>query len=46
MWNRALILIWLMISVLGVGGMVTACGHKGELYLPGADEQEDRERAS
>jgi len=28
---------WLLIAVLGIGNMVTACGHKGDLYVPKAE---------
>ncbi len=26
--------LWLMIAVLGFGNMLSACGRKGDLYLP------------
>ena len=39
------IALWLVIAALGVGSMITACGHKGELYLPGPDEQRDPKRS-
>jgi len=31
-WARYL--FWLVIAVLGIGNMLTACGQKGDLYLP------------
>ncbi len=31
-WARYL--LWLVIGVLGIGNMLTACGQKGDLYLP------------
>ncbi len=34
-------LLWLTIAVLGVGNMLTACGHKGPLYLPPPDAQSE-----
>lgn len=27
-------LLWLVIAVFGAGAMLSACGHKGELYMP------------
>jgi len=27
-------LLWLTIAVLGLGGALTGCGQKGDLYLP------------
>lgn len=40
-WARYL--FWLVIVVLGVGNMVTACGHKGALYLSPPQEQTDEQ---
>lgn len=31
-WPRYL--LWLVIAVLGTGSMLSACGQKGDLYLP------------
>lgn len=31
-WARYL--LWLVIAVLGIGNMLSACGQKGDLYLP------------
>ena len=30
--------LWLVIAVLAVGSMVSACGQKGDLYLPEQSE--------
>jgi predicted small lipoprotein YifL len=40
-WSRYL--LWLVILVLGTGGMLTACGQKGPLYLPGPASQQQAE---
>jgi len=37
-------LLWLVIAVLGTGNMLTACGQKGPLFLPEADQQEETEK--
>ncbi len=31
-WARYM--LWLVIAILGIGNMLSACGHKAELYLP------------
>ncbi len=45
-WARYL--LWLVIAVLGIGNMLTACGQKGDLYLPETEarqvEQENAEK--
>ena len=33
-WCRAEIALYLIITILGIGNMITACGQKGPLYLP------------
>ena len=33
-WCRAELALYLIISILGVGSMITSCGQKGPLYLP------------
>lgn len=33
-------LLWLVIAVLGIGNLLTACGQKGDLYLP--EPQQDQ----
>ncbi len=33
-WCRAELALYLIITVLGIGSMLTACGQKGPLYLP------------
>ena len=36
-------LLWTLIAVLGLGNMLTACGQKGDLYLPDRDQQQEEE---
>jgi len=36
-WARYL--LWLAVAVLGTGSLLSACGHKGELYLPAPQQQ-------
>ncbi len=31
---RAELALYLIITILGIGNMITACGQKGPLYLP------------
>jgi len=31
-WARYL--LWITVAVLGVGSLLSACGQKGDLYLP------------
>lgn len=33
-WCRAELALYLIIAVLGIGNMITACGQKGALYIP------------
>ena len=33
-WCRAELALYLIIAILGIGSMITACGQKGPLYLP------------
>ncbi len=33
-WCRAELALYLIITILGIGSMITACGQKGPLYLP------------
>ena len=43
-WPRYL--LWLVIAVLGTGSMLSACGQKGDLYLPDTQvEQTEDENA-
>ncbi len=37
-WARYM--LWLVIAILGIGNMLSACGRKGELYLPEEPVQE------
>ncbi|PLY12432.1 MAG: hypothetical protein C0631_16955 [Sedimenticola sp.] len=41
-WARYL--LWLTIAVLGSGSMLSACGQKGDLYLPDKGETEQQEK--
>jgi predicted small lipoprotein YifL len=36
---------WLLIAILGMGFLLTACGQKGPLYLPDAKPEEPLEPA-
>lgn len=36
-WPRTL--LWLLIAVLGILNLLSACGQKGPLYLPPPDEE-------
>jgi len=33
-WCRAELALYLIITILGIGNIITACGQKGDLYLP------------
>ncbi len=33
-WCRAELALYLLITILGFGSMLSACGQKGPLYLP------------
>jgi predicted small lipoprotein YifL len=33
-WCKAEIALYMIIMILGIGNMITACGQKGPLYLP------------
>ncbi len=33
-WCRAELVLYLIITILGIGSMISACGQKGSLYLP------------
>ena len=33
-WCRAELALYLVITILGISSMITACGQKGPLYLP------------
>ncbi len=35
-WCRAELALYLIITILGIGSLLTACGQKGPLYLPEA----------
>ncbi|MEN8167074.1 MAG: lipoprotein [Pseudomonadota bacterium] len=37
-WPRYL--LWLVITLFGVGNLISACGQKGPLYLPEPEQQE------
>ena len=40
-WARYI--LWICIAVLGTGSMLSACGQKGELYLPEHDGRDSPE---
>ncbi|OQX31972.1 MAG: hypothetical protein B0D96_10060 [Candidatus Sedimenticola endophacoides] len=42
-WPRYI--LWLTIAFLGTGSMLSACGQKGDLYLPDQAVEQTRERA-
>ncbi|MCU7812399.1 MAG: lipoprotein [Candidatus Thiodiazotropha sp. (ex Notomyrtea botanica)] len=41
-WPRTL--LWLIIAGLGILNLLSACGQKGPLFLPPADETEQAEQ--
>ena len=41
-WSRYLFI--LLVAVFGIGNMITACGQKGDLYLPEKGKAEQRPR--
>lgn len=41
-WPRTL--LWLVIALLGTLNLLSACGQKGPLYLPPAEEQAAEEK--
>jgi predicted small lipoprotein YifL len=43
-WPRYI--LWVIVIVLGTGSMLSACGQKGDLYLPDrTTEQEEQDRS-
>jgi len=39
--------LWILIAILGLGNLLTACGQRGPLYLPEPEtEQQEKGRAS
>ncbi len=42
-WARYL--LWLVVAVLGIGNMLSACGHKGDLYLPEPQQEQTEEKS-
>ncbi len=36
--------IWVLAAALTLGGLVSACGQKGDLYLPDRDTQQQGKR--
>ena len=40
-WPRYV--LWTLIAVVSLGNMLTACGQKGDLYLPDEDQQQEEE---
>jgi predicted small lipoprotein YifL len=43
-WPRYL--LWLVIAVLGTGSMLSACGQKGDLYLPDTKVEQSEEKSA
>ncbi len=43
-WPRTL--LWLVIAVIGLFNLLSACGQKGPLYLPPADQAPSDEEVS
>jgi predicted small lipoprotein YifL len=43
-WPRTL--LWLLIAVLGLFNLLAACGQKGPLYLPPAEQSPPNEAQS
>ncbi|MET0093764.1 MAG: lipoprotein [Sedimenticola sp.] len=43
-WPRYI--LWLTIAILGTGSMLSACGQKGDLYLPdeGVEQTQEHEQ--
>lgn len=37
-WRRYL--LWSVILLLGAGNLISACGQKGDLYLPETEQQQ------
>jgi predicted small lipoprotein YifL len=37
-------LLWAVIAILGSGSLLSACGQKGDLYLPDPAEQSDEKK--
>jgi len=42
-WCRAELALYLIITILGIGNMITACGQKGDLTIP--TEQKSSEQS-
>ena len=41
-WCRAELALYIIIAILGIANMITACGQKGSLYLP--QEQSEQQQ--
>jgi predicted small lipoprotein YifL len=42
-WPRYL--LWLVITIFGVGNLISACGQKGPLYLPEPEQPQETEKS-
>ena len=38
-------LLWALVVLLGLGSLLSACGQKGDLYLPEEKEQKKQEQS-
>ena len=36
---------WTLVALLGLGNLLSACGQKGDLYLPEEQEQQKQEQS-
>lgn len=43
-WPRCL--LWTLVALLGLGNMLSACGQKGDLYLPEKQKHQKQEKTS
>ena len=41
-WARYL--LWAVIAILGISNMLSACGQKGDLYLPEPQQEQAKEQ--
>ena len=41
-WPRYL--LWTLVALLGLGGILGACGQKGDLYLPQEQDEQKQEQ--
>jgi len=43
-WCRAELVLYLIITILGIGNMITACGQKGSLYIPAEQKSSEQSK--